>query len=211
VKLPIVFAHRDVGRTDCPGDAAYAMLDRIRTIAAQTARAAGTSPDSDAKATVPSPKSQRTQDDIATLASLTTELLGMVDRNAVAKYWAVQGGPNSHLGAVAAEPRPTRNGGQVARFVNGYVYAAPDGAIIELAGRLLDRFIQLGGDTGLLGLPLKDAYPVPDGMRSDFQNGSLIVNTVTGLVTTLYKIYSEVDKPIAASPADPTPNPTNGP
>ena len=119
----------------------------------------------------------------------------MVDHNAVAKYWAAQGGPNSHLGAVAAEPRPTPNGGQVARFVNGYVYAAPDGAIIELAGRLLDRFIQLGGDTGLLGLPLKDAYPIPDGMRSDFQNGSLIVNTVTGLVTTLYKIYSETGNP----------------
>jgi hypothetical protein len=204
------------------------MMDRIRKIAAQTAGAVDTNPGTDAKAAAPSgnsalttntgagtqnsgttPKSQRTQDDIATLASLTTKLLGMVNHNAVAKYWAAQGGPNSHLGAVAAEPRPTPNGGQVARFVNGYVYAAPDGAIIELAGRLLDRFIQLGGDTGLLGLPLKDAYPIPDGMRSDFQNGSLIVNTITGLVTTLYKIYSETGNPIAQP--GPTPKPTGGP
>lgn len=201
VKLPTVFAHRDVGNTTCPGDAAYAMMDRIRSIAAQTAGATGAGPGTDAKATVPdnnsgtAPKSQRTRDDIAALADLTTELLGMVDRNAVAKYWDDQGGPNSRLGAVTAEPKPTPDGGQVARFVNGYVYAAPDGAITELAGRLLDRFLALGGESGLLGLPLNNPYPVPDGMRGDFQNGSLIVNTVTGIVTTLYKMYTDRQSP----------------
>jgi uncharacterized protein with LGFP repeats len=34
VDLPNIFAHRDVGSTDCPGDAAYAKLDEIRNIAA---------------------------------------------------------------------------------------------------------------------------------------------------------------------------------
>ena len=64
VKLPIVFAHRDVGRTTCPGDAAYAMMDRIRTIAAQTAGAVdtgtGTGTGTDTKATVPSDNSAGT-------------------------------------------------------------------------------------------------------------------------------------------------------
>ncbi|MBY0442849.1 MAG: LGFP repeat-containing protein [Mycobacteriaceae bacterium] len=31
--LPVIFAHRDVGNTDCPGNAAYALLDEIRDIA----------------------------------------------------------------------------------------------------------------------------------------------------------------------------------
>lgn len=33
-KLPAVFTHRDVGNTDCPGNAAYALMDEIRDIAA---------------------------------------------------------------------------------------------------------------------------------------------------------------------------------
>ena len=37
VKLPTVLAHRDVGKTSCPGNAAYARMDRIREIAADTA------------------------------------------------------------------------------------------------------------------------------------------------------------------------------
>ncbi len=33
--LPTIFTHRDVGNTDCPGNAAYAQMDRIRDIAAR--------------------------------------------------------------------------------------------------------------------------------------------------------------------------------
>ncbi|MBY8858709.1 N-acetylmuramoyl-L-alanine amidase [Nocardia sp. CA2R105] len=43
VKLPTIFAHRDVGKTTCPGNAAYAQMDRIRKIAADTASSAGRS------------------------------------------------------------------------------------------------------------------------------------------------------------------------
>ncbi|EUA41789.1 N-acetylmuramoyl-L-alanine amidase family protein [Mycobacterium avium subsp. avium 2285 (R)] len=32
--LPTIFTHRDVGNTDCPGNAAYALMDEIRDIAA---------------------------------------------------------------------------------------------------------------------------------------------------------------------------------
>ena len=34
VTLPEIFAHRDVGNTECPGDAGYAALDEIRRLAA---------------------------------------------------------------------------------------------------------------------------------------------------------------------------------
>ncbi|MEV5647874.1 N-acetylmuramoyl-L-alanine amidase [Nocardia sp. NPDC052254] len=176
VQLPIVFAHRDVGSTTCPGDAAYARMDQIREIAAGVTTDVRSGPEK------PGPRT-----DLAALANLTNRLLSMVDQNVIAKYWAAQGGPNGHLGAVAAEPAPTQDGGQYAKFVNGYVYAAPDGAIIELAGQLLDRFVQLGADSGLLGTPLRSAYPVPGGQRADFRLGSLILNTATGVVTTLLK------------------------
>ncbi|OSC41532.1 cold-shock protein [Mycobacterium decipiens] len=33
-RLPAIFTHRDVGNTDCPGNAAYAVMDEIRDIAA---------------------------------------------------------------------------------------------------------------------------------------------------------------------------------
>lgn len=165
VDLPIVFAHRDVGNTTCPGDAAYARMDRIREIAAGVA--ADTAP--------AAPKDQRAHADLAALA------------NAIATYWAGQGGPNGHLGAASSEPTPTGDGGQYAKFVNGYVYAAPDGSIVELAGRILDRFVQLGAESGALGTPLRNPYPVPGGQRADFRLGSLILDTATGVVTTLLK------------------------
>ncbi|MBF6328601.1 N-acetylmuramoyl-L-alanine amidase [Nocardia transvalensis] len=207
VQLPIVFAHRDVGNTTCPGDAAYALMDRIRDIAASSAAPSSNSNDVRADAGDPAQRtrqSQRSQTDLAALATLTTKLLNMIDRNLIAKYWSAQGGPNGRLGAAASEPVPTRDGGQYVKFVNGYVYAGQDGSIIELAGRILDRFVQLGAESGILGLPLKNAYPVPDGMRADFQYGSLIMNTATGLVTTLLKAYSDNRNP-AEAPAPPAP------
>ncbi len=176
VHLPIVFAHRDVGNTTCPGDAAYALMDQIRQIAA------GVPADAQSAPKKPGPRA-----DLAALANLTGRLLDMVDQNVIAKYWAAQGGPNGRLGAVTAEPAPTGDGGQYAKFANGYVYAAPDGSIAELAGRLLDRFVQLGADSGQLGTPLRSAYPVPGGQRADFRLGSLILNTATGIVTTLLR------------------------
>ena len=38
VRLPNIFAHRDVGLTSCPGDAGYAKMDQIRDIAASYAK-----------------------------------------------------------------------------------------------------------------------------------------------------------------------------
>ncbi|TQM29461.1 LGFP repeat-containing protein [Nocardia bhagyanarayanae] len=186
VRLPIVFAHRDVGNTTCPGDAAYELMDRIRDIAAGVAGAAPTPQGR------PSPQApQRTESDLATLAALTAKLLTMVNENIIAKHYSAKGGPDGPLGQALSEPMPAAQGQQYARFANGYVYTAPDGRVVEVMGAILDRFLQLGADSGILGLPLTDAYPVPDGLRSDFQYGSLILNQLTGIVTTVWKTYNE--------------------
>ncbi len=193
VRLPVVFAHRDVGNTSCPGDSAYADMDRIRDIAAGISASSGTStrPQQQAQApTAPQPRTQ-TQTDIATLAALTAKLLGMVNQNPIAKHWADKGGPDGPLGAAASEPMPAAQGQQYAKFVNGYVYTGPDGQIFEVLGAILDRFLALGGDAGILGLPTSNSYPVPNGLRTDFQYGSLVLNQLTGIVSTVWKTYND--------------------
>ncbi|AVZ38343.1 hypothetical protein CT688_01405 [Dietzia sp. JS16-p6b] len=44
VRLPNIFAHRDVGNTSCPGNAGYAKMGQIRDIAAAYARSGGGTP-----------------------------------------------------------------------------------------------------------------------------------------------------------------------
>ncbi|MFI6957197.1 N-acetylmuramoyl-L-alanine amidase [Nocardia sp. NPDC050408] len=197
VRLPVVFAHRDVGNTSCPGDSAYADMDRIRDIAAGISASSGTAtkPQQQAQApTTQQPQMQiapQTQTDIAALAALTAKLLGMVNQNPIAKHWADKGGPDGPLGAATSEPMPAAQGQQYAKFVNGYVYTAPNGQIFEVLGAILDRFLALGGDAGVLGGPMSNTYPVPNGLRTDFQYGSLVLNQLTGIVTTVWKTYND--------------------
>ncbi|WP_308212138.1 MULTISPECIES: N-acetylmuramoyl-L-alanine amidase [Nocardia] len=217
IDLPVVFAHRDVGNTTCPGDAAYGQMDRIREIAAAVAGTPVTedvktyagAADPNAPTGPQTQQPQRSRTDLAALARITTRILNLLDKNAIANHYVAQGGPNGRLGAAASDPIPTRGGGQYVRFVNGYVYAAPDGTITEVAGRILDRFIQLGAESGILGLPVRGAHPVPGGTQVDFQYGSLLLDTATGLVTTLLKSYGDHQNPatIPAPIAHPAPTP----
>ncbi|MBF6298392.1 LGFP repeat-containing protein [Nocardia amamiensis] len=194
VRLPIVFAHRDVGNTSCPGDAAYALMDRIREIAAGAPGASG----GYHPQTPPG-----TELDVAALAELTTKLLNMVHDNIVARHWSQSGGPSGPLGAAQSDVLPAAHGQQYAKFTNGYVYTVPDGQVVEVLGTILNRFLQLGADTGILGLPLRNAYPVPDGLRADFQHGSLILNQLTNIVTTVLKTHNDTNReePHRNSPA----------
>ncbi|WP_067532146.1 N-acetylmuramoyl-L-alanine amidase [Nocardia crassostreae] len=210
VKLPNVFAHRDVGNTSCPGDAAYEVMDRIREIAKSfagpgpvTTTTPGNSrprPELNAGNQYPQkPTTPNTDTDLATLAELTTKLLGLLDTSPVARYWNDQGGPNGALGQPASEPQPTADGGQYAKFVNGYVYSTPDGRVFAVVGKILERFLQLGAGTGILGLPLSNEYAVDDGVRADFQHGSLIFNRLTGIVTTVLKNFGAVQDPAGSA------------
>uniref|UniRef100_UPI0009FC73F9 N-acetylmuramoyl-L-alanine amidase n=1 Tax=Nocardia araoensis TaxID=228600 RepID=UPI0009FC73F9 len=202
VRLPVVFAHRDVGNTTCPGDAAYALMDRIRDIAAGAP--GGPSPH-DSQAAPPG------ESDVSALAALTTKLLNMVQDNIIARHWSQSGGPNGPLGAVRSDVLPAAQGRQYAKFANGYVYTAADGQVVEVVGSILDRFLQLGADTGALGLPVRNALPVPDGLRADFERGSLILNQLTGIVTTVWKTYNDTYEessrnPVAAQVSAPVPH-----
>ncbi|GAA2474630.1 hypothetical protein GCM10010198_23550 [Nocardia seriolae] len=211
VKLPNIFAHRDVGNTTCPGDAAYALMDRIRQIAAGAAGGtpspATTSPrirpGQNAGNTQPSPApdaNQSNQADLAALADLTQKILNMLDRSPVARYRSEQGGANGPLGQPKAEPIALADGSQYGQFSNGYVYSNPSGQIFSVVGKILERFLQLGAGAGILGLPSSNEYAVQDGVRADFQNGALIFNRITGIVTTVLNNYGAVQDPIPAQP-----------
>ncbi|WP_324192302.1 N-acetylmuramoyl-L-alanine amidase [Nocardia puris] len=207
VQLPVVFSHRDVGNTTCAGDAAYALMDRLRSIAAGMSSSVGTgrAPEGPGQSPVPDPDPHTDADaDVSALAALTRKLLGLVDRSVVARYWVDAGGPRGRLGSAASELTFTADGAQYARFVNGYLFQAPQGQIYEVAGRIGQRFAQLGGIDGVLGAPHSNEYPVPGGVRVDFGGGSLVFNQETGTVTTLALPRPVADHP-TPSPASSTP------
>jgi uncharacterized protein with LGFP repeats len=212
VQLPVVFSHRDVGNTDCAGDAAYALMDRIRAIAAGVHSGAVPRQALGGQDSTPVPAQPEidADADVSALAALTGKLLDLVDRNVLARRWVDAGGPQGRLGSAASEPVPTAEGGQYARFVNGYLFQAPDGQVYEVAGRIGQRFAQLGGDNGILGTPRSNEYPVPGGVRVDFGRGALVFNQATGVVTTLGLPRSASDHPMPSA-ASPTPEPGPAP
>nr|WP_084457793.1 N-acetylmuramoyl-L-alanine amidase [Nocardia caishijiensis] len=188
VELPVVFAHRDVGNTDCPGDAAYAMMDRIRAIAA------GNSVTYDAPSNPhrpPSNQARAPQGNMAELGALVDKFLGLSSENPIAKHWVSRGGADGPLGAPQADLLAGAGGRQYAKFANGFVYSGENGQVFEVVGAILDRYLSLGADAGVLGPPTGSSYLVPDGLRTDFQNGSLVLNELTGIVTTFWKTYNE--------------------
>ncbi|RMI34199.1 N-acetylmuramoyl-L-alanine amidase [Nocardia stercoris] len=195
VQLPVVFAHRDVGKTACPGDAAYALLPKLRAIAASVAGnpnpAAGPAlsdpePDSPTQPAPSAAPARPQRSPLQRTANPTEQLLNLVGSNPIATYWAASGAATGPLGDATALPRPAGEGGQFATFANGYVYSGPGDTVTELTGPLLDRYLELGADSGLLGLPTRSPYPGPDGTtRADFRYGSLILDPAANTVSTI--------------------------
>ena len=95
--LPSIFTHRDVGNTDCPGNAAYAVMDQIRDIAARF------------NEPLPPP-------------SLTDQLRG----GAILAKWDSMGGENSPLGAPKSPEAAGEGSARYATFDKGAVYWSPD-------------------------------------------------------------------------------------
>ncbi|MFE9787567.1 N-acetylmuramoyl-L-alanine amidase [Nocardia salmonicida] len=191
VDLPVVFAHRDVGNTDCPGDAAYALMDRIRGIAAGNAGTYTSPPTANRP---PSQQARAPQGNMAELGAMVDKFLGLSGDNAIAKHWVAKGGVDGPLGAPQSDLLAGAQGRQYAKFANGFVYADEGGQVFEVVGAILDRYLSLGADSGVLGLPTASSYLVPNGLRTDFQHGSLVLNELTGIVTTFWKTYDETYK-----------------
>ncbi|MEU4647282.1 N-acetylmuramoyl-L-alanine amidase [Nocardia fluminea] len=183
VRLPVVFSHRDIGNTACAGDAAYALMGHIRDLAADYN--SGAAPRQGRDSTTPALAQTDPDADVSMLQAMTAKLLALGDSNLLAGQWIEAGGPQGRLGLASSEPKQTDDGGQYAEFVNGYLYQASDGRIFEVAGRIGQRYAQLGGPRGVLGAPRGNEYPVQAGLRVDFAYGSLVFDRGAQIVTTL--------------------------
>lgn len=118
---------------------------------------------------------------------------------AIQDAWAAQGWERGALGYPTTDEAATASRtGAFNNFQGGAIYWSPATGAHMLTPPILSRWISLGADTGALGYPTSDPYPVAGGVRVDFQHGSLTVNTATGVVTGG-----------PTTPATPTPTPTS--
>ncbi|MCQ4120516.1 N-acetylmuramoyl-L-alanine amidase [Rhodococcus tibetensis] len=224
VDLPVIFAHRDVGNTSCPGDAGYSHMDEIRRIAAantgggDSASLASGPPAGEAPA-ASAPGTDASASLGSGIPALVNEILRLTDPSPVAQKWVAEGGDTGPLGQAVTGLLQAKAGNQGAQFTNGAIYTSPNGGVWSVLGQIFKTWQNLGADNGELGLPTSDEYPIPGGLRTDFENGSLIFNELTGIVTKVLKTYNDAyaeayrnGAPVdAAAPAAPPADPAQLP
>ncbi|USI90551.1 N-acetylmuramoyl-L-alanine amidase [Rhodococcus pyridinivorans] len=232
VDLPIIFAHRDVGNTSCPGDAGYSQMGKIRDIAVAAAKGGGggTAPQpsnpspsnpqpSNPQPSNPSPSNPSPSNPSPNVPDINVGALasgsagtaeGVVDElirlsgHPLVQKWLAEGGELGRLGQAVTSILPAvKSGFERVNFVNGAIYTSPNGGTWTVLGEIYKAWEKNGLDAGELGLPTSDEYRVPDGWRSDFEFGSLIFNEVTGVVTKVLRAYDDAyDQAMQDQPAD---------
>ncbi|MGB8402609.1 MAG: N-acetylmuramoyl-L-alanine amidase [Mycobacterium sp.] len=170
--LPTIFTHRDVGNTDCPGNAAYAAMGELRDIAAAFTAAPGT-------------------------LSVTDMLRGGL----IYDKWESLGGGASPLG-VPTSPEASADGdARYATFDHGAVYWSPDTGAQPLTGAIYDAWGTLGFERGALGLPTSGEIQEPQWIVQNFQHGTLNFDRETGAITRVIDgVPQELPPPATGEP-----------
>ena len=208
VVLPTIFAHRDVGYTECPGSAAYAQMDQIRDIAAANyggtsggGNLGGTPPTnpSSGGGTAPAPGIPNSLDLNAQIPAVVNGILSMADSNPIARQWLAMGGNRGMLGDALTGLLTTATGQLYAFFQNGALFTSANGGVVSTVGEIFNAWKASGGVMNDIGLPITNEYKVSNGFRSDFERGSMIYDEATKQITTI------LNTP-AAAPAPAAPN-----
>jgi uncharacterized protein with LGFP repeats len=152
--LPTIFTHRDVGNTECPGNAAYALMDRIRDIAARFKEPPGP-------------------------ADLAESLRG----GAIFTRWESMGGMNSALGAPTSPEASGEGPTRYVTFEKGAVYWSPQSGAEPVTGAIYKAWGSLGFERGALGLPTSGEIQEPLWIVQNFQHGTLNLDREKGTVT----------------------------
>ena len=152
--LPTIFTHRDVGITECPGNAAYALMDQIRYTAARF-----NDP--------PGPE------------QLAESLRG----GAIFAKWEALGGPNSYLGRPTSPEAIGQGPARYVTFEKGAMYWSPETGAKPITGELYKAWGALGFERGALGLPTSSEISGPLWIVQNFQHGTLNFDRETGRVT----------------------------
>ena len=165
--LPTIFTHRDVGNTDCPGNAAYAQMDQIRDIAARFNDPPGP-------------------------ADLAESLRG----GAIFARWESMGGTNSLLGAPTSPEASGEGSARYVTFERGAVYWSPSSGAEPVTGEIYKAWGSLGFERGALGLPTSGEIQEPQWIVQNFQHGTLNFDREKGTVTRVIDgVPIELPKP----------------
>jgi len=164
--LPTIFTHRDVGNTECPGNAAYAAMGQIRDIAARFNKPVGP-------------------------ADLAETLRG----GAIFMRWESMGGPNSVIGAPRSPEASGDGGSRYANFEHGAIYWSPTSGAQPITGEIYNAWGSLGFERGALGLPTSAEISEPLWIVQNFQHGTLNFDRETGnVVRVIDMVATELPK-----------------
>jgi uncharacterized protein with LGFP repeats len=170
--LPAIFTHRDVGITDCPGNAAYAAMDEVRDIAARFDDPPG-------------------PDDLADL----------LKGGAIYDRWQSMGGMNSALGAPKSPEASAEGDARYATFDKGALYWSPESGAEPVTGAIYDAWASLGYERGALGLPTSAEIQEPEWIVQNFQHGTLNFDRQNSTVTRVIDgVALELPPPPAEGP-----------
>jgi uncharacterized protein with LGFP repeats len=173
VDLPIIFAHRDVGNTECPGDAAYSDLPQLRDIAEANLNGVA-APSAPAEPAAP------------------------VDPAAPAEP-AAPVDPAAPAPAAPVEPAPA--GPPAETLASGAAPGAGVPALIDELVRLTDpnpvaaKWSSMGGEQGALGPAVTGVLPAAEGgQRADFLNGTIVANPCGQAFSVIGEIFKQFVK-----------------
>ena len=152
--LPTIFTHRDVGNTDCPGNAAYAAMGQIRDIAARFNDPPG-----------------------------PVDLAELLRGGAIFTRWDSMGGANSMLGLPKSPEASGAGETRYVTFEKGAVYWSPQSGAEPVTGEIYKAWGTLGFERGALGLPTSGEIQEPQWIVQNFQHGTLNFDRENGTVT----------------------------
>jgi len=102
---------------------------------------------------------------------------------AIRTHWAALGYEHSVLGYPTTDESPAAYGGRYNNFTGGAITWTPTTGAHETHGAIRTRWAALGYERGPLGYPTSDETPVPGGLRSTFQHGTITWNQTTNQLT----------------------------
>jgi uncharacterized protein with LGFP repeats len=152
--LPTIFTHRDVGITDCPGNAAYAQMGLLRDIAARFNAPLG-----------------------------PEDLLDQLRGGAIFNKWSSIGGEAGSLGPPNSPEASGEGPTRYVTFAKGAMYWSPETDAEPVTGAIYEAWAALGFERGALGLPTSGETQQPQWIVQNFQHGTLNFDRETGKVT----------------------------
>ncbi|MEJ2861491.1 N-acetylmuramoyl-L-alanine amidase [Actinomycetospora flava] len=198
VSLPAVFAHRDVGATECPGNTGVRSMPTIRS---RTTTLVGNLASYPIRQKWLALRSVLAEPSVVESPTARSGRVTRFSGSNGAVYWssatgaqAVYGVINTRYDALGAASSPlglprtdekaaSDGRGRYNQFEAGSIYWTPQTGAWPVRGPILNRWAQLGYERSSLGYPKGDQRAVTGGQRQDFERGYLRLNTATGAVT----------------------------